>query len=592
MNTELESHIKGGNMKDKIRIAIYSRKSKYSDKGDSTGNQIDIATEYIEQHYPSKEYEVEKRIFEDDGFSGGNIDRPKFKEFLMEENKKPFNVLICYRLDRISRNIADFSNLMEHITKLGTSFVSIKEQFDTKTPMGRAMMYIASVFAQLEREVIAERIKDNMIELAKTGRWLGGPTPTGYKSQRIEMVDVYEQNEDNTIEKKKKTASKLVVDEEEIKIIEQIVYKFLELKSLTKLESYYVQNRIMTKNHLDFSVSTLRRILSNPVYAPNDQDVLEYFKSKGITIYADGERAIFDGRHGLLGYGKKDNNMKEWIVSVGLHKPAIKKGIVWVRVQELLEKNKEKRYRSDCKHDFLFSGILKCSECGSYMRPKVADGKRFYYTCELKEKSRGTRCNSKNITGLALDKLMIEKLHEVFVPNAEIYEALLKMTIKKDKQNIESKKEELTKKLENNTEAIRNLVEKLKYMDVEVIDFVNDELKRLKKENEQIEQELTILKENKQEEVYSQNDESETAELVLDIINNSFKTFEYLDIKSKKDILRILIEDMKGSGQNVEVKLLNTKIKETDRRLFSDMIEETADKKDLNVVSRVDRQFL
>ena len=74
---------------------------------------------------------------------------------------------------------------MNHITNLGTSFVSIKEQFDTKTPMGRAMMYIASVFAQLEREVIAERIRDNMIELAKTGRWLGGKTPTGYKSERI-----------------------------------------------------------------------------------------------------------------------------------------------------------------------------------------------------------------------------------------------------------------------------------------------------------------------------------------------------------------------------------------------------------------------
>ena len=167
-------------MKTKIRIAIYSRKSKYSDKGDSVGNQIEIAMKYIEEHYPSSEYDVEIVVYEDDGFSGGSIDRPKFKEFLAEENRKPFNILICYRLDRISRNVAHFSSLMNHITELGTSFVSIKEQFDTKTPMGRAMMYIASVFAQLEREVIAERIRDNMIELAKTGRWLGGPSPTGY----------------------------------------------------------------------------------------------------------------------------------------------------------------------------------------------------------------------------------------------------------------------------------------------------------------------------------------------------------------------------------------------------------------------------
>ena len=187
-------------MKEKVRIAIYSRKSKYSDKGDSVGNQIEIAMKYIKEHFPLDKYDVEIVIFEDDGFSGGNIDRPKFKEFLIEENKKPFNILICYRLDRISRNIADFSSLMNNITELGTSFVSIKEQFDTKTPMGRAMMYIASVFAQLEREVITERIRDNMIELAKTGRWLGGLTPTGYTSKRIELVDVYEESDSNIIE--------------------------------------------------------------------------------------------------------------------------------------------------------------------------------------------------------------------------------------------------------------------------------------------------------------------------------------------------------------------------------------------------------
>lgn len=159
-------------MKKKIRIALYSRKSKYTDKGDSVGNQIELIKEYIKKNYPKDEYETEIVIYEDEGFSGGNIDRPQFQKFLAEEEKEPYDILICYRLDRISRNIANFSNLMEELTKKNTSFISIKEQFDTSTPMGRAMMFIASVFAQLEREVIAERIRDNMIELAKTGRWL------------------------------------------------------------------------------------------------------------------------------------------------------------------------------------------------------------------------------------------------------------------------------------------------------------------------------------------------------------------------------------------------------------------------------------
>lgn len=90
---------------------------------------------------------------------------------LIKENK--VNVLICYRLDRISRNIADFSNLINELSKHNVDFISIKEQFDTRTPMGRAMMYIASVFAQLEREVMAERIRDNLLELAKTRHMVG-----------------------------------------------------------------------------------------------------------------------------------------------------------------------------------------------------------------------------------------------------------------------------------------------------------------------------------------------------------------------------------------------------------------------------------
>lgn len=92
--------------------------------------------------------------------------------------------VVCYRLDRISRNVSDFSSLIEDLNSYNISFVCIKEEFDTSKPMGKAMMYIASVFAQLERETIAERVRDNMLMLARTGRWLGGTTPTGFTSER------------------------------------------------------------------------------------------------------------------------------------------------------------------------------------------------------------------------------------------------------------------------------------------------------------------------------------------------------------------------------------------------------------------------
>lgn len=434
-----------------------------------------------------------------------------------------------------------------------------------------------------------------MIELAKSGRWLGGPTPTGYTSKRIELVDVYEEGECNVLEKKKKTASMLVPVEEEIQLVQQIGYKYLELKSLSKLQAYFLENNIYSKNNIEFSICTLRGILSNPIYAPNDADILEYFNNKGITIYAEGDRAKFDGKYGLSGYGKKkdgnkDTDMKDWIISVGRHKPAFKEGLVWIRIQKLLEKNKEKRYRAESKHNFLFSGILRCSECGSFMRPKISQGGRFYYTCELKEKSRGTKCNSRNIRGLSLDKLMIEKLEEIFVPTSEIYQELSKISIKKDRVDIEDKEEKLKKKLKVTMEAIKNLIDKLKYMDVEVVELINEELKKLKAEKKQIEDELEDMQKKDNPKTSFQS--VDTASLILDIINNCLKSFDSLDIKSKKDLLRILIEEMKGSGKNVEVKILNTKIKQTDKRLFSDMFEETTYKKELNVVSRLGKQFL
>ncbi len=583
-------------MKKKIRIAIYSRKSKYSDKGNSCQNQIDLAMKYVESHYPANEYDVEIVIYEDEGFSGGNIDRPEFQKMLKEEYENPFNVLICYRLDRISRNIADFSNLMSEITKLHTDFVSIKEQFDTRTPMGRAMMFIASVFAQLEREVIAERIRDNMIELARTGRWLGGETPTGFDSERYELVSVYKQNNDNTLEKKRKKACKLIENKEERKTIEIIFKKYWDIKSLKGLETYLIQHNIVSRHGVYFSCSRLRTILTSLTYATYDLDIIDYLESKGITIFVDDERKNIYGKYGLITYNKQDgnrnnNDVSEWIISVGLH-PGYIKGIDWIRTQELIKKNSEKRYRAKSKNEALFSGILKCSECGSYMRPKATGNhpkdstqRRYYYTCELKERSRGAKCKGSNITGLTMDAVVIEKIKEIFVPNSKIYEELKKISISKEKDNSKEELQGLYKTLNKNNEEMKKIIEKLKYIDVDVIEYVNEKLRKIKKENEEIQDKIKMIEKCNIEQKSSRKLESEGAKLVLDIIQNCFDSFDDLDIKFKKDILRILIQDIKGNGDKIEINMLNTNIEENTKKLFSNIKIENNLKKS-NVVNR------
>ena len=589
-------------MKKKIRIAIYSRKSKYSDKGDSVGNQIELAFEYIKKHYTEDEYDVEIVTFEDEGFSGGNIDRPKFQLMLNIEREEPFDVLICYRLDRISRNIADFSNLMNELTKFHTDFISIKEQFDTSTPMGRAMMYIASVFAQLEREVIAERIRDNMIELAKTGRWLGGQTPTGFSAERYDIVDIYEQNSDNILEKKKKKACKLIENSAERKTIEIIFEKYLEIKSLTGLETYLIQNNIVSRLGAYFSTGRLRAILTNPVYAMYDEDSKEYFKSKNIHIYSAEERINTNGKYGLISYNKMDGDkqrdMSEWIISIGLH-PGYIKGINWIRTQELIQKNSEKRYRSNCKINALLSGIIKCKECGSWMRPKGTGNqpkdiinRRFYYTCELKDRSKGTKCKGANVNGLTVDRLIIDKLKEIFVPNSDIYEELKKISISKEKKDNSNEIQTLYKTYNKNIEAIKNLIDKLKFIDNDVIEFVNEELRNLKKQNEEIQEKIQKLEKENKEQKVERSLESTGADLVLKIINNCFDNFDSFDLKFKKDIMKLLIKDIIGNGDTIEVNMLNTKIEENTKKLFSDMIEENNLKNVSNVAIRTRKQLL
>lgn len=141
-----------------MRAAIYSRKSVKSETGDSIENQAALCRQYIEHHWPQAEIEV----YEDEGFSGATLHRPQFAALMEAVQAGRVDMLVCYRLDRVSRSVTDFAALIETLNRRQVSFVCIREQFDTATPMGKAMLYIASVFAQLERETIAERVSDNM----------------------------------------------------------------------------------------------------------------------------------------------------------------------------------------------------------------------------------------------------------------------------------------------------------------------------------------------------------------------------------------------------------------------------------------------
>lgn len=392
-------------------IALYSRKSKFTGKGESIGNQVELGKEYVRVHFGDAA--VDKIVvYEDEGFSGGNLNRPAFKRMMDAAKKRQFKAIIVYRLDRISRNVSDFSGLIEELARLDISFISIKEQFDTSTPMGRAMMYIASVFSQLERETIAERIRDNMHELAKTGRWLGGTTPTGFESEAIKSV---------TVDGKTKKACKLKLVPEEADMVKTIFDLYVETDSLTLTEAALIKQGFKTKNGKYFTRFSVKGILQNPVYMVADQEAYDFFIKNDTDLFS--EHDAFDGVHGMMAYNRTDQEKgrasislptSEWIVSVGKH-PGLIPGKVWVQVQESLERNKSKSFRKPRSNEALLTGLLFCS-CGERMYPKMskrktADGKVIYtYVCKMKERSQRTVCNSKNANGNTLDMAIIEQV--------------------------------------------------------------------------------------------------------------------------------------------------------------------------------------
>ena len=392
-------------------IAIYSRKSRFTGKGDSVGNQVELCKEYIRLHY-GEELAEKALVYEDEGFSGGNLNRPDYKRMMSDAKNHKFKAIIVYRLDRISRNISDFSGLIEELTHLKVDFVSIKEQFDTGTPMGRAMMYIASVFSQLERETIAERIRDNMHELAKTGRWLGGTTPTGYASESVKSI---------TVDGKTKKSCKLKLVPNEAEVVKRIFEIYNDTDSLTETEARLMQQGIKTKNGNCFTRFSIKTILQNPVYVMSDEYAYNYFVEKNAELFSD--KSSFDGIHGIMAYNRTDQEkgrttiflpVSEWIVSVGAHDGIIP-GDLWVKVQESLERNKSKGYRKPRNNEALLTGLLFCS-CGSRMYPKLSkrktsDGKPIYtYVCNIKERSKRSVCNNRNVNGNTLDMAVIEQI--------------------------------------------------------------------------------------------------------------------------------------------------------------------------------------
>jgi len=516
-----------------MNIGIYARKSIYTDNSDSIDVQISLCKEYASKFNPET-----ITIYKDEGYTGANTQRPDFIRLMNDVNVGRLDMLICYKIDRISRNVLDFSKTFAALQEKQVEFVSVKEQIDTSTPLGRAMMYICSVFAQMERETIAERIKDNMIELAKAGKWAGGKPPLGYKSKKVVMNG--------------KKHSMLVTDETTVPFLFEIFDTFLSGYSLNGLETYFRKKGTKTIKGKYLSSSQLHQILKNPHYVANDPQIYDYFESLG-CIMAD-DRNKYDGKHGLIVYGRTSGSRKKkhivntpdkWVVAVGMHAPLIpsKK---WLKVQEKFGQNlidKTSKYEIG-----LLKGILKC-KCGYKMRVKHKVDKIYHkiydsYYCQQRNSKGSEYCDMKMVSVSKIDAALLNILQSIQADKSLLY----KYYAEKQPQTIIRKKEEIFKDISVAKKKISNLMQILQdNNDSAAAKYIIHEIENLDKSiigyNYELREVDLIEKENEEKNI--------NIDAIYNRICDYLLQFDTLDYNKKTNFLKKIIKKCIWDGQNL-----------------------------------------
>lgn len=277
--------------KKMVRCAIYTRKSTedgLEQEYNSLDAQYDACTAYaLSQRHEG--WTVVKNRYDDGGFSGGNLERPELKQLLSDVEAGKVDIILLYKIDRLTRSLSDFAKIVEILDRKGASFVSITQSFNTTTSMGRLTLNMLLSFAQFEREVTGERIRDKIYASKRKGIWMGGPVPLGY-----DVID-----------------RKLVVNNVEAEQVRHVMQLYLEVSSVPELVDLLATNGHRTKvqqgregatrGGCNFKRGNLYHLLSNRVY-------------RGLTVH---KGDAFDGEHEAVVSDELWNNVQAQLAKQG-----------------------------------------------------------------------------------------------------------------------------------------------------------------------------------------------------------------------------------------------------------------------------------
>ncbi len=490
-----------------VRCAIYTRKS--TEEGlEQEFNSLDAQRESGEAYIASQQHEGWSCLaerYDDGGFSGGNIARPAVRRLLADIEAGKIDCVVVYKVDRLSRSLLDFARMLETFERHKVSFVSVTQQFNTATSMGRLILNVLLSFAQFEREMISERTRDKIAATRRKGKWAGGMPLLGY-----DVVD-----------------TKLLVNEDEATRVSAIFELYLEHESListvTELDrrGWITKSWTTRKGHArggrPFDKTSVHKILTNVTYL-------------GKVKYKD---EIHEGEH-----------------------PAIVSHEIFDQAQALLRRN-GRSGGSQVRNRFgaLLKGLLHCRACGCSMgHTYTSKGNRRYryYVCISAQKRGWHRCPSKSVPAREMEHFVVEQIRCIGQDRELIAAALSEATNQSETKSRELKVEQggLQRELKRYDTEMRDLVARLPH-DAETEDLHTARLADLQDRIQVAQRRATEIR----EETVSLNRKMINKEELGLALTAFDPAWEMLAPREQSRILHLLLERIDYDGQQESISI-------------------------------------
>ena len=348
-------------MQQKIEIkraAIYTRKS-VEEGLEQEFNSLDAQREAGEAYVKSQKangWVLLPDRYDDGGFSGGNLNRPALKRLMPDREAGKVDIIVVYKIDRLSRSICDFAELSRQLDRMNVAFVSVTQEINTHTSAGRMMLNILLTFAQFEREVITERVRDKMRASRLKGKWVGGNAAYGYKVENHRLVPV----------------------PEELPILERIYRRFTEVQSTRQIAYELNNDGIPWRRGKAWTPQHTYRILTNVTYLG--------------TVDSKGE--IVQGEHAQLIDKELWETVRDYMAADCRTKPG------------------KERIGTEA----MLAGILRCGCCGGAMTPSytIRNGRKYcYYLCSKDEKRAVSTCPIRRVPAGEIEKIVFSQIADV-----------------------------------------------------------------------------------------------------------------------------------------------------------------------------------